>query len=42
MKLEKDLLQSLKGMRRETIEAKRDLKALYDHKIDRLRDDLHE
>ena len=41
-KLEKDLLRSLNGMRRENFEAKRDLKALYDHKIDKLRDDLIE
>lgn len=41
-KLEKDLLRSLNGMRKENFEAKRDLKALYDHKIDKLRDDLLE
>lgn len=40
--LEKDLLRSLKGFRKENFEAKRELKALYDHKLDRLRNNLGE
>lgn len=36
--LEKELIRSLKGMRRENFTTKRELKALYDHKLEKLRD----
>lgn len=35
---EKELIRSLKGMRRENSTTKRELKALYDHKLEKLRD----
>ena len=37
---EKELLRSLKVMRRENFEAKRELKAIYDYKLEKLRENM--
>ena len=40
IQLEQELFKSLRNMQRDNLAAKKDLKALYDHKISKIKDEL--